>query len=298
MYKLEEMNEYISSQELVKPEYEIPLEKNFSTYSKRLEAKKGISLYSQVSALNYYYQKDQAAYWGPTYKNVPIPTYETVFSKGDAYVDNSGIITFAGDVSKEFKDDVLNSMLFAQFAANGICRPKDDIIKWYDKYQEVLQYMGWVMPGINFTTYDFEGDTFEVEKAVLHALLSLVPPLTVKNVVMAALNAMKTLADKDRRIQLFEYVSHTNNAASFQVANCLEEAGEIETSLVCMHLSTKQEITRLIGFGCCKADAKLEYNAQKAKLNLSQYSLIRNKVKERLDKSMMDYIDQLPLIKS
>ncbi len=298
MYKLEEMNEYISDLELVKPEYEVPLEKDFSIYSKRLEAKKGISLYSQVSALNYYYQKNQTAYWGPTYKNIPTPTYETVFENGDAYVDNSGIITFVGDVSEEFKDDVLNSMLFAQFAANGICRPKDDIIKWYDKYQEVLQNIGWIMPGINFTVYDFEGDTFEVEKAVLHALLSLVPPLTVKNVVVAALTAMKTLADKDRRIKLFEYVSHSNKAASFQVANCLEAGGEIETSLVCMHFTTNQEITRLIGFGCGKSDAKLEYNAQKAKLNLSQYSLIRDKVKKRLDNSVMDYIDQLPLIKS
>ena len=71
---------------------------------------------------------------------------EEAAEKGDeAFIADKGIISFATGVPPQYTQDVLNSVLLAQFAANAAFPKKEHLEMWYEEYIRVLSGIGWVI---------------------------------------------------------------------------------------------------------------------------------------------------------
>src|ERR1043166_957342 len=65
-----------------------------------------------------------------------------------ANVDAASLVTFTDGVSGQQKEDVLNSTLLAQLAANRKHDRERDTVGWYGLYRTVLEQGGWIsQPG-------------------------------------------------------------------------------------------------------------------------------------------------------
>jgi hypothetical protein len=300
MDRIEEVEEYISELAIDIPSYGIPLETGFTNNFTMKNIDNHRMLLNSVHELNSYYEYkqeiDQFAYKGETYQAAP-PSFE-LYAQNEAYVDNSSLVTFAGDMDSNLKDDMLNSMLFAQFAAGAASKP-DDLLAWHNKYWEVLQHLGCVVQNNNFSTYVTKGTTLEVEKVVLEILGTLALPSNATKIIIAALNVMKQLPAKDRRIMLFNTASRTQSVGSFQIANCYTTNSgsntNIEIGLACVHFTTTQKIQYVLGFKSQSSHASLKYNTQKLAFNYNLFNKTRDLVRDRIGKISVNYIDKIPL---
>jgi hypothetical protein len=64
-------------------------------------------------------------------------TLEAGESTAQSYLADASIVSFAENVSPAFRQDVLNSVLIAQMAANAAHPDKKDLMKWFDEYLRV-----------------------------------------------------------------------------------------------------------------------------------------------------------------
>jgi hypothetical protein len=60
-----------------------------------------------------------------------------------AYVAAASVVSFADGVTGQQKEDLLNSTLLAQLAANHRFDREKDTLNWYEAYRTVLQGVGW-----------------------------------------------------------------------------------------------------------------------------------------------------------
>lgn len=73
--------------------------------------------------------------------------------KGQRYVSDGSLVSFVSSLTGEQKQDVLDSSLLAQLAANKKYDRESDTDKWYKEYTNVMQMLGWVMQGFKFGRY-------------------------------------------------------------------------------------------------------------------------------------------------
>ena len=64
--------------------------------------------------------------------------------KEQGFVDCGSLVSFTENLSEQNKEDVLNSTLLAQLAANKKYDRKTQHDEWYTFYMKVLENVGWV----------------------------------------------------------------------------------------------------------------------------------------------------------
>ena len=89
------------------------------------------------------------------------------------YVNDGSLVSFVAGVDKQFQEDVLNSTLLAQLAANKKFDREQDSRNWYTFYKTVLENVGWTLQGFGFTQFNVSGGSFSCDKAVLEILTAI-----------------------------------------------------------------------------------------------------------------------------
>ena len=93
----------------------------------------------------------------------------TVYGTGEGFVDAGSLVCFNSDVHSQQKEDVLESTLLAQLAANKkydrFAAPKN----WYVFYNKVLGKVGWLAQGFEpFVEYVTNlPDAFKISDVVI-----------------------------------------------------------------------------------------------------------------------------------
>jgi len=209
------------------------------------------------------------------------------------YLVYKGLQSFAAGLSVQGREDVLNSLLLAQRAATKAFPNEDNIFEWYKKYFEVLENVGWVWEGNDFSIFESGKTKFEVDKAILEILGAAVTG-TQLAILIKTLEAVKNMADGDNRITFFERNTHTLHKGSFQLGVANEERGVVSLTANAFVLTTRTTITKILFFTSVKKDADLKYCLAKATLNAGVYDGYREQIKAKLsDKA--DYIADLEI---
>jgi len=202
----------------------------------------------------------------------------------EAYVDHSSLVAFDREINDKYRNDVLNSQLLAQLAADK--HAKRETIEWYRKYQEVLTSIGWIIKKSTSGKDEIVGNKMTVQKVILGILTTIIPGVNAVQLIGATLGALEGLAAKDGRIKLFEKSSHTEYAANFQVSTSYEAGNGLETALCIICLTSEAKITSLIGVDLSSIQAKLKYRTQIMELNENAYDAIREQINFKLKDAM------------
>ncbi|KPW28751.1 hypothetical protein ALP45_02434 [Pseudomonas coronafaciens pv. atropurpurea] len=90
----------------------------------------------------------------------------------------SSLLAFAEGMSRQSKEDVMDSFLFATLVANKAFNPETQGDQWYDKFNEVLSRLGWLSTHWNYARYHaitLPSSASAWMRWVLRSLLRLLP---------------------------------------------------------------------------------------------------------------------------
>jgi len=219
------------------------------------------------------------------------------FSENDekaGYVDLGSLVSFVSGISPLNKQDVLNSTLLAQLAANKAHDRWSDTESWYKFYVNVLEKVGWVLSDFNFTEYHGASQSFTVDKVVLEILRAIASG-SQEEVIQETIDALEALSDNDGKLVLFDSNSSDLTRGSFQIASAIEDDGEVAMSLGAFYFHSTQSATRFLWFEYKSSDTHLFKAAQNVNLNMQIYDRVRQSVIDKLGDAAVEFVDELEI---
>lgn len=211
--------------------------------------------------------------------------------KPAAFVDGGSIVSFVSGVSGQNREDVLNSTLLAQLAADKQFNREDDVMSWYDFYSNVLGTIGWVTQGFNWQKYTSKKASFTMDEAVLEIAEAA---LTGQEelVVAAALDSMRKLPKKDGRLSLFDHSASSDKAGNFQISVCTEDNGAVAMKTMAFYYDASEQSTTVLFFNFSSASTTLNQSVVAQTLNSQVYASVRSTVLTKLgDKAKTFVLD-------
>lgn len=138
--------------------------------------------------------------------------------KSQGLVDAGSLVSFTSRVKFQQKEDVLNSTLLAQLAADKQYNRNSQTEDWYTFYTHVMSKVGWVLQGLKFDKYSSKENGFKISQVVLEIVSALIgDDKELMNVVKKTLDG---LAKSSTGVTLYSSKSASPNGANFQILPC------------------------------------------------------------------------------
>ncbi len=210
-----------------------------------------------------------------------------------SFLNFKSLNSFVANVSESRREDVLNSLLLAQRAANKTFPDESQITDWYKKYYEVLSTIGWVIENKDFTVFDSSNTLFEVDKAILDIIGAALTGNQLA-ILMKVIDTFKSLGNDDKRFIAFERNTHTLQKGSFQMGVATEENGTISITSFAFIINSSKQITQILFFKSSKDETEFQFSLNKATLAESVFANARAAIKQKLG-NVEDFIVSLDI---
>lgn len=216
--------------------------------------------------------------------------------KNQAMVVGSEVVSFVKGVTAERRQDIVNSALLAQLAANKKAA-SSDIFAWYNAYFDALGQLGWVLQDSSFNAYEEQADGMEAHEAILQvATVMLGAAPTALAVVTATIKAMKSMDANSPWLTIFNRESRTAKASRFQIALAeQDENGQFMVTMMAYSLEAESSITQVLFFKIRKNKVALKHKSGKVTINESVLSSVRDKIKAKLADRVSSYVDSIDI---
>ncbi len=212
-------------------------------------------------------------------------------------VVGSQLVEFGSSVKGELKAAITNSVLLAQLAANKATSIEGDPMKWYQEYASTLGNIGWLQTDIQFVEQEVTDTDANLHEAILPVLTTLLgPQVAAVSVILAVLKGLKSMAEEQPWITLFDRESKRFKSHQFQFSFAdLDECGAPSVSLLCFTLEANLTITQVLFFKFSDESAVLKKNV--TKLSISKHILvsIQDKLAYRLAPYISSYIEDVDI---
>lgn len=212
--------------------------------------------------------------------------------KDNCYVCEGSLVSFVANLKDQQKKDVLNSSLLAQLAANKKFDREKDTVNWYRFYTEVMENVGWVIQGFQFTNYQSSQASFSLSQVTLQILSGIIgPKKEIMNVVKATLDGLAKSTDGAR---LFDSKSASGNHGNFQIIPCqTDDSGQVTMVLMGFYFEADRQVKNFFFFEWNKQDMNLYSGTQHCTLNEEIYATVRDAVVKKLGKKANTEIKNL-----
>lgn len=212
----------------------------------------------------------------------PATTPEFENAVGAAVSGN--LAAFGASVSDQHRQDVVQSLLFAQLVAGGKADRYKDPVNWYSAYQTALQQLAWIIQASSTTgRYLSPTPSFTVGSVVSDLLRPRVSS-TELALVTNALNAYR--GDASGLAQLvFECPSHAGGLGNFQFALVTEDEednGTVVLRIVQVSFNAPQHVTRLMT-EAFTSTAQFQTGFVAMTLNENTFDSLRSSLTKRLE---------------
>jgi hypothetical protein len=212
----------------------------------------------------------------------------------ESFINNRSVISFVSDVPGQSRQDVLNSTLIAQLAANKKYPNDADLIKWFETYCEVLSQIGWTFQLKDSSDLSSSKTVFEMDAAIIELIGAAIGANAVA-ILKSTLAAFKSLSDSDNKIIAFEKNTHSLNKGSFQVGMVSVKDNAVAIRMGGFLLSTEEVIRQILFFKGSKDKFNLQVKTVEGTLNTDVYDLVRNDIKSKLGISTQKYVAELEI---
>jgi hypothetical protein len=224
----------------------------------------------------------------------PIPGPAIADGKEGTFVAAGSVVSFVAGVSGQSQNDVLNSALLAQLASDKKFNREKNVTDWYDFYRSVLENVGWVLQGFDFTEYKAGGDKFEADKAILEILAAVVTQNELL-IIKAAIEAAKSLPTTDGRISLFDHFTTTGTTSAFQIGVASQQNNAVAMKMGAFLFTAKTNVTQVLWFKFANRDSSLTKSTQTITLNTEVYDQVRTTVQQKLGDLTRTFVANLDI---
>lgn len=139
------------------------------------------------------------------------------------FVDSGVLVTFPASTSKQRQEDVLNSLLFAQLAADKEYNRLDDPLNWFSYFEYILRNVGWVLTNLKFQIDPGE-DYFVFSSLALNQMIKNGSETKDVETFRKIFNILHSLPDTDPSIEiLYRNTFNETSQASSLILSSFEE---------------------------------------------------------------------------
>lgn len=211
-----------------------------------------------------------------------------------AAIDVGAVIAFDAQVSRQERQDVLDSVQLAQRAATGAHDRFKDVQHWYGKFIEVLERVGWVPTAFAFVEHEQKSGELEMDAEALN-IVEAIATGGALSVLRQAIGTLKGSAGTDRKITLFQRHATTDGSGNFQVGEVKREDGKLIMAMGAFHYQAADRRTGWI-FGRWGSNAvRFWSSAQEMAFQTGQYEKVRKLVRTKLG-DPTDYVASLEVL--
>lgn len=215
--------------------------------------------------------------------------------QGSSHVCAGSIVSIVAGICDDHKQDVLDSTLFAQFAASGQYDRDSQTYQWYTAYVTTLQILGWNTKGFPFQKYVQLPPSFRLYSQVLD-LTAKAWPANAQSALSAAIRTLSGYKSSDRRIQVLGQSSVTASAGNFQLGAVVESKDDQVTMQTMAIIFDSQGISGDFLFqSYTAASTTLFAGAQTMVLDDGVYGKMRSMVKSRIGEQIEKFILSIPI---
>jgi N-acetyl-anhydromuramyl-L-alanine amidase AmpD len=214
---------------------------------------------------------------------------QTTEGTEQSFLNARSLVSFVSDVNGQRRDDVLNSVLLAQLAANRQFPAEDQLLDWYKAFVGVLNKIGWVIEEAEFSTFESSGTVFDVQNAIIDILTTAFGG-SFMALITRTLSAIKGLSDSNGKITAFEKNTHSISKGGFQIGLVKEENNTVYLQIGTFMLTSSNEIRRILFFKSTNDKTSLSYCSRTGTLNEEVYATIRSSVQQKLGLKADEFI--------
>jgi hypothetical protein len=212
-------------------------------------------------------------------------------AKQQAAVVGSDVVSFVPEITPEQRQDIVNTSLLAQLAANKkVPDPQDldGILAWYTAYFHAMTSMGFALQGEGFAEYAESSDTFEANEAIIEiAKTALAGAPAALPLVIKTLESLKSLSQDSPWITVFHRESRNGNTARFQVS----VANTASTlNVMAFGIRAHASITQVLFFKFKKSDTTLQHNSSTLTIDPIVLAGIRDAVVQKITTFSKDFV--------
>jgi hypothetical protein len=218
-----------------------------------------------------------------------------------AAVVGSNLMAFAEGVSRQNKEDVMDSFLYATLAANNKFNPETQSQEWYARFNQVLSKMGWFSTNWSYSRYRSIHQRFSMEQAGLEILGSAIAAAALPGpaslaMLKVAADAVEALKVQDKPLRLFERQTKTHNGANFRVGACIESTdGTVNLAMGAVSFSADSAVTDVLFWEWNSAEVETFRGEDNLVLNTRIYATLRKLIQQRLSKSAESAIEEFEI---
>jgi hypothetical protein len=214
--------------------------------------------------------------------------------KNQAFLNDKTIVSFVAGLSVESRQDVLDSTLLAQLAANHDFPGEDELKEWYQRYIEVLNNIGW-----NISRKSYE-ENIQGTKALdmQNVLLNIIQKAFTSDwvgILTSTLASMKGLSGKDHKIKMFEQNTTRNKKGAFQLSVASEKNGAVGLRMAGLTVTANTKILNLLFFNFNSGSATVSAETFDGTLNGSLYQNHRIAVRRKLELKSQQYVAEIEI---
>ncbi len=216
--------------------------------------------------------------------------------KAQAAVVGSDVVSFATNVSPEWRQDLINCSLFAQLWAKAEVADPTRIFDWYESYFNALQQLGWMVQDQGFAVYVETSQNFSAHEAILKVAESLLMPAAGSlMLVKSTLDALMSMDADSPFLTLFSRESQQASAARFQISLAEQSAdGGLMVALMAFGLEARTTLTQVLFFKSLASQATLRHCSGKVSINTTLLEALRPDLAEQLKEHARGFIRKLP----
>jgi len=216
-------------------------------------------------------------------------------AKKQAMVVGSDVVAFVNGVTEERRQDLVQSALLAQLAANKAVPDRTQIFDWYAKYFDVLTNIGWVAQDVGLSEFSQDLQNLEAHEAILKMAAGLLgSSVTALALVKATLDALTNTSD-GKWITLFDRESKSAKTARFQMMLVDQEAsGQFLVNLMAFGFEATTELTQVLFFKFRSGSARIKQYSGKVTIDSDILASIRPQIRAKLASHAADFVAKLP----
>lgn len=240
---------------------------------------------------------DDGSFVPSTFKSeglVDARSFVSSTSKSEGLVDAGSLVAFTSEVPQQQKEDVLNSTLLAQLAAEKKYDRYTDVKNWYKFYAEVMGKIGWVMQSFKFDELKSSQKDFKISDVMVNLLSALVGGN--KELINVVKETLDTLAKSANGVTLFSSKSASEKHGNFQIVPCtVDKDNQVNVAFIGCHFEASQVAKNYFFFSYATQDISLFHSGHSFTLNEGVYARVRDHVKEKLGDRAVDYVLNLDI---
>ena len=215
----------------------------------------------------------------------------------EAVVVGAQLTEFTDAVSAELRAAIADSILLAQLAANKVAGETQNAFRWYDKYVEVLQNLGWQLQEVDFNVQSADQQDLDMHKAIIPVIMAMLgPQAAAVSIVLAVLNGLKEMDRSTPWITLFDRSSQHAHGAKFLVSHVdADEYGQPKIALLSIGIRASKTITQVLFFKVHAQEAEVKTASGQMTISPTRLDSAKEAIAARVLPFISDYVAEVEI---